>query len=170
MSTAPMNGITDLFHRLTVGVYVVGVADAGRRSAFTAAWVMQVSFDPLLLAVSVNPGNASYPLLRSGGGFAVSVLKAGQLEVARRLGTRSGRDGDKLTGVRWRPGRGGAPILEDALAYFECSLHGSMQSGDHELVLGRVSDGRILDHTAVPLTYAETGDMDGSSALYPEAF
>jgi flavin reductase (DIM6/NTAB) family NADH-FMN oxidoreductase RutF len=165
-----MNEIADLFHRLTFGVYVVGVADAERRSAFTAAWVMQVSFDPLLLAVSVNPGNASYPLLRSGGGFTVSVLKAGQLDVARRFGTRSGRDGDKLTGVRWRPGRSGAPILEDALAYFECSLHGTMVSGDHELMLGRVSDGRILDRTAVPLTYGETGDMDGSSALYPATF
>lgn len=162
-----MNEIADLFHRLTFGVYVVGVAHAGRRSAFTAAWVMQVSFDPLLLAVSVNPGNASYPLLRSGGGFAVSVLKAGQLEVARGFGTRSDRDGDKLAGVRWRPGRSGAPILEDALAYFECRLHGSMPGGDHELVLGRVFDGRILDGAAVPLTYAETDDMDGSSALYP---
>jgi hypothetical protein len=30
-----------------------------------------------------------------------------------------------------------------------------------------VVDGRILDPNAVPMTYAETGDMDGSSALYP---
>jgi flavin reductase (DIM6/NTAB) family NADH-FMN oxidoreductase RutF len=44
-----------LFHQLTLGVYVVGVADAGRRDGFTAAWVMQVSFDPLLLALSINP-------------------------------------------------------------------------------------------------------------------
>jgi hypothetical protein len=28
-------------------------------------------------------------------------------------------------------------------------------------------DGKILDRDAVPLIYAETGDMDGSSALYP---
>jgi len=46
---------------------VVGVADGDRRNAFTAAWVTQVSFRPLLLAVSVSPGHASYPLLRAGG-------------------------------------------------------------------------------------------------------
>jgi hypothetical protein len=30
-----------------------------------------------------------------------------------------------------------------------------------------VVGGRILDPQAVPLLYAETGDMDGSGALYP---
>ena len=165
-----MSDIAALFHQLTLGVYVVGVADAGRRDGFTAAWVMQVSFDPLLLAVSINPGNASYPLLRGGGGFAISVLKRGQLELARRFGTQSGRDHDKLAGVRWWPGRHGAPILEDALAYFDCALSGSMRSGDHELVLGRVIDGRILAHDVEPMRYADTGDMDGSGALYPVKF
>lgn len=165
-----MSDIAALFHRLTLGVYVVGVADAERRDGFTAAWVMQVSFDPLLLAVSVNPANASHPLLRSGRGFAVSVLKRGQLDLARRFGTQSGRDADKLAGLRWRPGRHGAPILEDALAYFDCELSGSMRSGDHELVVGRVVDGRILARDGEPMAYADTGDMDGSSALYPAKF
>ena len=165
-----MSDIAALFHRLTLGVYVVGVADAERRDGFTAAWVMQVSFDPLLLAVSVNPANASHSLLRSGRGFAVSVLKRGQLELARRFGTQSGRDADKLAGLRWRPGRHGAPILEDALAYFDCELSGSMRSGDHELVVGRVVDGRILARDGEPMAYADTGDMDGSSALYPAKF
>ena len=47
--------IAALFQRLTQGVYVVGVAYGELRNAFTAAWVMQVSFDPLLLALSINP-------------------------------------------------------------------------------------------------------------------
>jgi flavin reductase (DIM6/NTAB) family NADH-FMN oxidoreductase RutF len=165
-----MNQIAALFHRLTAGVYVVGIAHAGRRNAFTAAWVMQTSFDPLLLALSINPQNASYPLLRAAGGFAVSVLKAEQLELARRFGTRSGRDQDKLSGVGWRPGRSGAPVLEEALAYLDCEVTASLPVGDHELVVGRVIDGRILDRNAVPMAYADTGDMDGSSALYPTKF
>lgn len=163
-------GLAALFRRLTLGVYVVGVAHDGQRDAFTAAWLMQVSFEPLLLALSVNPANASYSLLRDGGGFAVSVLKRDQLDLARRFGTRSGRDEDKLAGVPWRPGRNGAPILEDALAYFECALAGGMRTGDHELVLGRVVAGRVTDRAAAPLAYADTGNMDGSGALYPARF
>jgi flavin reductase (DIM6/NTAB) family NADH-FMN oxidoreductase RutF len=164
------NELAALFRRLTLGVYVVAVADGRRRDAFTAAWITQVSFDPLLLAVSINPDNASYEVLHAGGSFTVNVLKQSQLELARRLGTSSGREEDKLAGIRSRRGRTGAPILEEALAYFDCELMGRTRAGDHELVLGRVVDGEILDPEATPLTYAETGDMDGSSALYPRAF
>ena len=165
-----MSEIAALFHRLSYGVYVVGVAAGDRRDGFTAAWVMQASFDPLLLALSINSSNASYELLHTGGGFTVNVLKQGQLELARCFGTRSGRNEDKLAGIRWRPGRTGAPILDQALAYFDCELAGRHRAGDHELVLGRVADGKILDPGATPLTYADTGDMDGSADLYPTSF
>ena len=167
MSARDQEAVTALFRKLTLGVYVIGVSDGERKDAFTAAWIMQASFNPLLLAISINPDNASYELLHASGCFTVNVLKQGQLELARHFGTKSGRDQDKLERMRIRAGRAGSPILEDALAYFECELEGRTRAGDHELVLGRVVDGRILDAKAAPLTYADTGNMDGSSELYP---
>jgi flavin reductase (DIM6/NTAB) family NADH-FMN oxidoreductase RutF len=167
VSARDQDGVTALFRKLTLGVYVIGVSDGERKDAFTAAWIMQASFNPLLLAISINPDNASYELLHASGCFTVNVLKQGQMELARHFGTKSGRDQDKLERMRTRPGRAGSPILEDALAYFECEVEGRTRAGDHELVLGRVVDGRILDAKAAPLTYADTGNMDGSSELYP---
>ena len=58
--------IAALFQSLTQGVYVVGVAHGEVRNAFTGAWVMQVSFDLLLLALSINPRHSSCGLLRDG--------------------------------------------------------------------------------------------------------
>jgi flavin reductase (DIM6/NTAB) family NADH-FMN oxidoreductase RutF len=162
--------LCELFRRLTHGVYVVGVAHEGRHDGFTAAWVVQASFDPLLLAVSVNPQNASHALLRARGRFTVNVLKRGALDLARRFGTRSGRDTDKLAGLAWHPAASGAPVLDDALAFFDCDVAATLPAGDHELLLARVVDGAILDSDADPMTYAETGDMDGSTVLYPEHF
>jgi flavin reductase (DIM6/NTAB) family NADH-FMN oxidoreductase RutF len=69
-----------------------------------------------------------------------------------------------------RSGRSGAPFLEEALAYLDCELTERLRVGDHELVVGRVIDGQILDREAAPMAYADTGDMDGSSALYPVKF
>jgi len=160
-----------LFRRITAGVYVVGVAHAEQRNAFTAAWLIQASFDPLLLALSINPTHTSYGLLKAGGGFTVNVLQENDLAIARHFGTQSGRAADKLAGVVWYPGRStGAPILSQALAYFECQVTGSLPAGDHEIVLGRVLDGRLVVPAAAPLTYEQTGDMDGSSQLYPRGF
>jgi flavin reductase (DIM6/NTAB) family NADH-FMN oxidoreductase RutF len=159
--------VADLFRRLTAGVYVVGVADGERRSAFTAAWLTQVSFDPLLLALSVNPGHASWPLLLAGGGFTVSVLSREQLHLARHFGTRSAREGDKLAGIGWRPVGSGAPVLDDALAWLECRLVQRVRAGDHELVIARPVGGEILRPDAIPLAFADTGELDGSRELYP---
>lgn len=160
----------DVFRRLTAGVYVIGAAHGRRIDAFTAAWLMQVSFDPLLVALSVNPSNASYPLLVESGGFVVNVLAAEQLDVAAHFGTRSGKDVDKLATVRWRAGQFGAPVLSDAAAFLECRVAATMPAGDHVLVVGEVVDGAVLADDAVPLRYDETGSMDGSAALYPDTF
>lgn len=159
--------MAELFRRLTAGVYVIGVVDGQRRNAFTAAWLMQVSFDPLLLALSVNPGHASYPLLLGGGGFAVSVLSRDQLQLARHFGTRSARETDKLSGIFWRPSPAGVPFLTDSIAWIECRLTGRYPAGDHEIVVARPVAGELLLPDAIPLTYADTGDLDGSRELYP---
>ena len=47
---------------------------------------------------------------------------------------------------------------------------GEHPAGDHVLVLGKVIDGKLLDSKAEPMTYRETGVMDGASALFPDAF
>jgi flavin reductase (DIM6/NTAB) family NADH-FMN oxidoreductase RutF len=159
--------LADLFRRLSAGVYVIGVADRERRNAFTAAWLTQVSFDPLLLALSVNPEHASWPLLLAGGGFLVNVLSREQLDLARHFGTRSGRKADKLAGIGWRPGPSGAPILDGALAYLDCRLTQHVAAGDHRIVLARPVAGEILRPDLTPLLYADTGDLDGSRELYP---
>jgi flavin reductase (DIM6/NTAB) family NADH-FMN oxidoreductase RutF len=166
MSDAPL----ELFRRLTNGMYVVGVAHGGKRDAFTAAWITQVSFDPMLIALSINPSHASYPILGAAGVFSVSVLRQGQLELARQFGTQSGRTVDKLAGQRWQAALEGAPVLLDAAAYLECRVVGRQAAGDHELITAQVVGGRVLVPEATPMTYADTGNLDGSAELFPATF
>jgi flavin reductase (DIM6/NTAB) family NADH-FMN oxidoreductase RutF len=166
MSARPL----DLFRRLTNGVYVVGVAQGAHRDAFTAAWVTQVSFDPLLVALSINPGHASYPLLHATKRFAISVLPHDRIDLAEHYGTMSGRAVDKLAGQAWRPTAAGCPFLADAVAVLECEGVAEYSAGDHALVIARVVSGDLLKPEVEPLGYRATGNLDGSAALFPPAF
>ncbi|MBS0234451.1 MAG: flavin reductase family protein [Proteobacteria bacterium] len=164
----PLNSIQDLFQRLTLGVYVIGVVNGETRNAFTAACVMQASYDPLLLALSINRLHSCYGTLRRGQAFSVNVLKTGQLDLAAHYG-RPARD-DKLASTSWMTGITGAPLLRAALAWFECEAVAEYPAGDHVLVVGKVIGGEVLDSVAEPMSYRETGDLDGASTLYPARF
>ena len=160
--------MADLFKSITTGVHVIGVADGEIRNAFTAAWVMQVSFRPLMLALSINPDHKSHALLVAGRHFSVNVLDQRQMDLAAHFGQST--PADKLAGLAWQPGAGGAPLLDEALAQFECECAGEMPAGDHVVVIGRVINGRLLDPARVPLTYRETGNLDNAAAIFPERF
>ncbi len=161
-----------LMKLISTGVYVIGVRDGERRNAFTASWVTQISFDPILLAIAVNPRNYSYEMLEASGVCTVNVLADTQGGIAGHFGNSFRSVPDKMAGYRWRAGVTGAPILADGLAYFECELtHWDVTGSDpdhpssHRLAICRVIEGKELN-TGTPMLYAQTGTLDGSGDLY----
>jgi flavin reductase (DIM6/NTAB) family NADH-FMN oxidoreductase RutF len=155
-----------LFASLTHGVYVIGVSALGRKNAFTAAWVMQSSFDPPMLALSINPAHSSYALLKSGGFFTVNVLGKQQRDLALHFGTP--KKEDKLATVNWHEAKSGTPILDTALAWFECKVSAEITSSDHVLALGKVIDGDLHNVEDLPLYYGEVSSFDSSRCLLPD--
>lgn len=147
---------------ISVGVYVIGVSDGEHQNAFTAACVMQVSFDPLLLAVSINPEHYSSRLLKAGGVLTVNVLGQHQYHLAEHFGRSVS---NKMDGFDWRAAATGAPILSDALAFFDCRVSHYADAGDHKIAVCEVLAAAKLN-AGRPLLYSETGDMDGGSQLF----
>lgn len=160
--------IAELFRRVSHGVYVIGVAGPDQRNAFTAAWVMQVSFKPLMLAVSINPGHSSYRLLKARGRFSVNVLARDQFDLALHFGQPASVD--KLAEQPWHLSEQGVPMVDSAIAQFECVLEDECTAGDHRVVVGRVVNGTLLRADAVPMIYRDTGDVDGAAMFFPDGF
>ena len=151
-----------LIKQISLGVYVIGVSDGKLQNAFTAAWVMPVSFAPFLLAISINPGHFSYQLMQTGGICSVNVLAQDQYAIAKHFGS-SGKD--KMSGYKWQKGITGAPILAESLAYFDCQVSHYTEAGDHKIAVCKVLTAAKLNE-GLPLIYNQTDDMDGSSHLY----
>src|SRR5690606_37875544 len=83
----------------------------------------------------------------------INVLSAEQEDLCRRF---AGRGEDKWAGVTWTPSPGGAPVLEGAVAWIECTTESIAEAGDHYLVLGRVRELGAQNPTA-PLLFFQGG-------------
>ncbi|HEV2582039.1 MAG TPA: flavin reductase family protein [Ktedonobacteraceae bacterium] len=140
----------------TYGLYAVSCADAGQVNIFTANWLTQVSFEPPLLAVSVENDSKSLPMILRSSVFTVNVLRSGDRELAGRLGKSAIQHPDKLTGVAYDIGENGCPVLRDALAWVACAVKRSAEAGDSTLLIAEVVDVGILGE-GQSLTMAEAG-------------
>ena len=141
----------------TYGLFAVAASHEGEVSAMTANWLSQASFEPPMVMLAVEADSQSRRVIEAAEAFALNVLASGQRELAGQLGRASARKPDKLAPIAWRPGpTTGAPLLEDALAWLECRVTGSLAAGDHVVVVAEVVEVG-LNREGQPLTMAEAG-------------
>lgn len=140
----------------TYGLYALGTAAGEQRNLATVNWTTQVSFEPPLMAVSVENDSHSIELIRTTGVFALSVFGEDARDQAGALGKRWKIRPDKIDAAKYRIGATGCPILEDALAAIECRVVGSLPAGDSTLFVGEVIAADIV-REGVPLTMAAAG-------------
>ena len=140
----------------TYGLYAISCADEGEVNIFTANWLTQISFEPPLLALSVENDSKSLPMIQRSRKFTVNVLHAGQRELAGQLGKSAIYHPDKLADIEYALGANGCPLLSDVLACVACEVHHSVEAGDSTLFVAEVVDVGMLGE-GQPLTMKEAG-------------
>ena len=136
------------------GVTVVTSHDgAGKLGGLTANSVASVSLDPPLVLVCVDKKSDSYPLFDASQTFAVNILANEQETLSRRF-AKSG--GDKFTGVGYRIGTTGCPILSDTIAFLDCRVRYAFEAGDHTIYVGEAVEIAVCSE-ADPLLYFRGG-------------
>ncbi len=140
----------------TYGLYAIMSVDKDEVNAFTANWLTQVSFEPPLLAVSIENDAKSLTMIQNSGTFTINVLQTGQREIAGALGRSAFKVPDKLAGIAHTTTAAGYPILESALGWVACNVRQTIHAGDSTLVIAEVIDAGTLAE-GQPLTMAEAG-------------
>src|SRR5512140_2272031 len=79
--------LLDLMRLWPHGVSVVTVDYEGDRMGVTVSSLVSLSLEPPLVGISIGKQASAYELIRRAGGFAISMLGAGQEAVARRFAT-----------------------------------------------------------------------------------
>lgn len=140
----------------TYGLYALTVPSGDEGHGVTVNWCFQTSFDPPMVAVSVEKASRTIGLLRQSGVFAINIYGSDQRELAGRLGRRFSQHPAKFRGITWAHGRTGAPILIDALGWLECRVRSEADSGDSVVFVGEVVEAGV-QREGDPLTMAAAG-------------
>lgn len=152
------------------GLYLVGSRAEGEVNGMLADWVMQTSFHPRLIAVAFENDAHTLENIRTNSAFTVNALSQDHpsMELAAKFAqpyfdtkvkgrTRiAAEPHHKLVGVSHTVDVNGCPILDAAMAWLACAPEQFIATGDHTLVVARITDGRIT-RDAEALTSSYTG-------------
>jgi flavin reductase (DIM6/NTAB) family NADH-FMN oxidoreductase RutF len=119
------------------GVVLITHMLKGSARAMTVNSFASVSLEPRLILWSLAKDSARYSAFLNAAQFGVNVLAADQ----HALATACAQSDDlEASGARWAQGPGGAPLVADTLARFECRREAVYDGGDHDIIIGRVME------------------------------
>jgi len=141
--------------KFATGVTVVTTVDAqGLPVGMTVSSFNSVSLHPALVLWSLGCSTGSFPAFAQASHYAIHVLASHHKDLALQFAQRGV---DRFAGVAWQPNAQGVPLLDDALATFECRARSQYPEGDHLIMVGEVLACRHADN-ANPLLY-HSGQM-----------
>lgn len=126
--------------RAALGSFVTGVTVVTTDSpegpvAIVANSFASVSLDPPLVLWSPAKSSRRFEHFAGARRFAVHVLAAGQRDIC----TAILQSKTAISKVPTHLSHCGMPIIEGALATFECNLETTHDAGDHVIIVGRVT-------------------------------
>jgi len=141
--------------QISYGLYIVSSGNKASGNGYISNTVFQVTAEPPRFAASCNKDNYTAKFIQESGAFSVSVLHNDtDPDIIGRFGYKSGKDFDKLTGMKVSSGETGVPIVvNDCIAFLECKVVQTMEVGTHLVFIGELVRAEVIDDTKEALTY-----------------
>jgi flavin reductase (DIM6/NTAB) family NADH-FMN oxidoreductase RutF len=140
------------------GVTIVTIQSPGSEKphGLTVSAFASVSPEPPLIMVAIDHRHSAYSLLeQEGATFAVNILAHDQMELSNRFAWL--KDEDRFAEGNWDTAVTGAPILQDALAWIDCTIHARYVAGTHTIYIGEVRASQTPRPDEAPLIYWNRG-------------
>jgi flavin reductase (DIM6/NTAB) family NADH-FMN oxidoreductase RutF/rubredoxin len=143
---------------LTYGMSILGSKDGNRPVGCTVNTVIQVSSEPIVIAVCVNRNNFTNQCIKASGGFSVSLLSEEATgDTIGKFGFRSGKDINKFDGFDYRLDADGFPLLTaGTCGWLSCKVVNSIELDTHTMFFGTLTDAGYLPQTPMTYSYYQT--------------
>ena len=138
------------------GVTIMTTTTAGRMHGMTVSAFASQSLDPLLILASVERSTEMHKLVMASRTFAINILGEHAEGTARFFADNARLEGPEFVEGTYHLGANGAPILDEAVAYIEATVHSTLDAGDHTVIVGNVTALEVRSD-AEPLVYFRSG-------------
>lgn len=136
--------------RTAAGVAIVTTLRDGVPAGVTVSSFGSLSADPPSVLVALNGESRTLDAILEARSFAANVLADDHSELAKAFSGAVPTD-RRFDHGRWIALETGSPVLESALAAFDCRLATTFQFGTHHILVGEVVAIRVGE--ARPLVY-----------------
>jgi len=140
--------------RLAAAVNAVTTDGPAGLGGFTASAVCSVTDDPPTLIVCVNLASRQNEFIRSNRVLCVNTLAADQGEIATLFSTKELPIEQRFAVGKWTTLATGAPVLEGAVASFDCKVVERLERGTHSVIFCEVQAVRVRTD-GQPLLYLD---------------
>jgi flavin reductase len=144
----------DAMARLGAAVNIITTGGPAGRGGFTASAVCSVTDDPPTLLVCMNRGASSAPRLKANGVLCVNTLGAGHRELSSVFaGATKCTPEERFAAGNWTELVTGAPVLQGAVASFDCRVSEIVEKGTHLVIFAEVEAIRQCEGHGAGLIY-----------------
>ena len=148
----------DALRHFPSGVTIVTVKtpEAEKPHGLTVAAFASVSPNPAKILIVVDHNKFGHSLLeQSGAVFAVNILPHDKAELSNRFAWV--KDEDRFAVGDWGTAVTGAPVLNDALAWIDCTIYARYEAGSNSIYIGAVQAVKVPRPDEAPLIYWNRG-------------
>jgi flavin reductase (DIM6/NTAB) family NADH-FMN oxidoreductase RutF len=143
--TDPLRQRAAALGRIPSGLFILTARRGDAETGMLASWVQQCAFEPPHLSCALKQGRLLTEWLVAGTPFTVNILDDAQTDMVAHFGRGFALGEPAFEGLEIERPDGGAPVLSEALAYLNCQVKGHSPVGDHDLFLGLIVSGRVLN-------------------------
>jgi len=150
--------ITNQDFRKAMGEFATGICVMGAKLidgtliGITVNSFSSVSLEPPLILVCLGNYTPRTAAIIEAARFSISVLNEHQHAVSNHF-AKPGEG--EVPDDGWSIGKNGTPTIDDALANLECDLEATHLAGDHQIIIGRVTN-VVIHPDRKPLIYFQS--------------
>ena len=143
-----------VFRDLSYGLYIVTSKNGDKINGQIVNTVIQVTSDPPRATVIINKKNLTHDYIKKSNVFSAAVLEEETpMAFLGPFGFRSGRDFDKFSGISYKFGVTGCPLVQDhVLSVLEAEVSDHIELGTHTIFIGAIAYSEVFKKGS-PLTY-----------------